>query len=146
MLVAATINVFKKYKQKSNKNCNWLFKEDIVLGTHPHGRADQVDVGADVSSVDVGGTRRRRVQTCQDGPGAGQNMQPWYTFGILFSCFSSNAKSFCSSKKVVCKHGLSWPWVGLFLLPVTLFSLHHWLLSSNVLLKISGNEQSLIYL
>lgn len=38
-----------------------------------------MDVGADVSSVDVGGAGRRREQTGQDGPGAGQSIKKnWF--------------------------------------------------------------------
>lgn len=45
-------------------------EEHVVLGTHPHGFADAVDIGADVPAQDIGSARGGGQKASQDGPGS----------------------------------------------------------------------------
>lgn len=46
-------------------------EEHVVLGTHPHGFADAVDIGADVPAQDIGSAGGGGQEAGQDGPGWG---------------------------------------------------------------------------
>lgn len=46
-------------------------EEHVVLGTHPHGFSDAVDIGADVPAQDIGSAGGGGQEAGQDGPGGG---------------------------------------------------------------------------